>query len=318
MITRINSLGEIKLNKWDFVLDIETTGFSPKFSHISILGYIYHDGESFVSKQLLAESPEEEGLLLFELLKDVGTDSRIISFNGDSFDLPFIEKRLVENSLHPLIVGEAFDLYKYIKKYQAFSPYPCCGQKELENHFGLYRDEELNGKEAVQMYKSFLISHDQSISDKLLDYNFNDIYHLALMMDIYERINASISFSSRILDQDFIITYDYYKIKKHILEIHFISDKALEELEISYAKDDFKLVWDKKDLYLKLSLIHGKLDQENEGACFKYKGSSAFDSGIYDLKDQLVLIFDQDRVFEKNIAQVGREIILNSIHELLE
>ena len=72
-------------------MDIETTGLDPKTCRITMVGFMSQTGfTTFYAKE------DEEGDLLDNidnLLSNLPTDQLLITYNGISFDLPFIRKR---------------------------------------------------------------------------------------------------------------------------------------------------------------------------------------------------------------------------------
>ena len=72
--------------------DIETTGFSPKNSTLYLIGMLYFENNDTVClKQIFIESLNEEKQALLEFLSIIKNFEYIISFNGETFDFPFIK-----------------------------------------------------------------------------------------------------------------------------------------------------------------------------------------------------------------------------------
>ena len=75
--------------------DIETTGFSRTACFCYLIGAAYRDNDSntITIIQWLAESDTDEPALLSEFAKLTASFSLLTHFNGDSFDIPFLQKR---------------------------------------------------------------------------------------------------------------------------------------------------------------------------------------------------------------------------------
>src|SRR5690554_1075125 len=71
-------------------LDIETTGFSRKFNQIILIGFLYFDNSKTEVIQIFAGNKKDEKNLLSEFVKYISNFEVIITFNGDAFDIPFI------------------------------------------------------------------------------------------------------------------------------------------------------------------------------------------------------------------------------------
>ena len=76
------------------VFDIETMGLSPEHSPLILSGMltVEPDGRCLVT-QHFAESYDDEVLILETLRRDFDNVDFLLTYNGKSFDLPFIEKR---------------------------------------------------------------------------------------------------------------------------------------------------------------------------------------------------------------------------------
>jgi len=70
-------------------LDIETTGLSPQYSEITVVGIHIYNGDNTEFIQLVGD--EVTDINLMEALQGVNV---IYTYNGKSFDLPFIHSRV--------------------------------------------------------------------------------------------------------------------------------------------------------------------------------------------------------------------------------
>ncbi|MFC1869131.1 ribonuclease H-like domain-containing protein [Thermodesulfobacteriota bacterium] len=147
-------------------LDIETSGGYQGLDEITVIGL--YDGRtvhSFVNGWNLAE---------FELV--IATYELVITFNGSSFDLPFIRRCFPNISLPPGHI----DLRFFLKKlgYQG-------GLKVVEKDFGILRDPEvggMDGHEAVKLWRAYQWG-DENALDLLIKYNTADIVNLKPLME---------------------------------------------------------------------------------------------------------------------------------------
>lgn len=257
------------LNKDDMVIDIETTGFSPKTEVISILGYIlYDDGWKVV--QLFNYG--DERAVLEDFLRDLKATRRIISFNGDAFDLKFIKARTEAYGLSWPQGLDSLDLYAYLRTNKAYSPYPVVGQNRLEEIYGIHRESDLDGRQAVSLYKRFLKTKDPAIKKDLVYYNFLDIYNLSQLFDIYGELEAIKGFEA--MGQNF--SMEDLSIKKDRLTMSLGFHQA-PAYPLEKRSSNFKISW-AKDLLIRADLTRGRLDQGMEAL--------AFDASALDLVDQ--------------------------------
>ena len=96
--------------------DIETTGFSGDRCQLYLIGCTYYKDNTWNLIQWFADTKAAEKDLLdhfFDFLKQYKT---VVHFNGDGFDIPFLQKRCKHFDLPCGFSGvSSFDIYKKIK-----------------------------------------------------------------------------------------------------------------------------------------------------------------------------------------------------------
>ena len=157
-------------------IDIETTGFSPAATVLYMIGCAYYDGITFSCKQFFAEKPEEEPEILKTFLDSVRKYKVLIHFNGNNFDIPYIQEKCKKYGFPcPLYSMVGIDLYKRISPYKNFLKVPNCKQKTIEQYLGIDRRDEMNGGELVGVYQEYVTHFDVDALTKLLIHNEEDI-----------------------------------------------------------------------------------------------------------------------------------------------
>lgn len=299
------------INKNDMVLDIETTGFSPDYNTISIIGYISYIGNSFYLTQIFSEWGDDKGLLE-AFLEDLSPDHRLLSFNGEGFDLPFIKKRLETQGLGGDLSNDSLDLYRYLRQNKVFSPYPVLGQKKLEAYYGLERESDLDGKKAVDLYKNYLAQADPEIRSKLLYYNYLDVYLLEKLFAIYNEVQDK----KKIQVHDFYFYLDHLDLKKDKLGLTLSTD-IRPSIELSLVGPNYRLSWEEK-LVLDLDLIHGLVSTQVHGSVFNTRGLEGLeDKSSYALGQDLILIKDHEYHL-RNIKNTCRAILVKDLEKYKE
>lgn len=152
-------------------LDIETTGLSPTYDHITVVGIYVTDGsyERFV--QLVGEDVTVTNLL--EALRDVDL---LYTYNGSGFDLPFIYARLGINLAKLL---NHCDLMYHCWRKNLYG-----GFKAVERQLGIDRRlKEVNGYEAVRLWWRYVESFDLDALNTLLAYNKEDVVNLQILKE---------------------------------------------------------------------------------------------------------------------------------------
>ena len=76
-------------------LDIETTGLSAATSSLYLIGCAFFKDGNWQIQQWFAQSAEEEPELLKAFFSFAENYSYLIHYNGNSFDLPYLRKKLI-------------------------------------------------------------------------------------------------------------------------------------------------------------------------------------------------------------------------------
>ncbi len=152
-------------------LDIETTGLSPGYCEITVVGIHFCNGDDTKFIQLVGEDITADNLL--EALKDA---SVIYTYNGSRFDLPFIYRRLGIN-LSTLFTH--CDLMYDCWKNNLYG-----GFKAVERQLGIPRQlTEVDGYQAVRLWWRYVDYFDLDALNTLLEYNKEDVLNLKVLKE---------------------------------------------------------------------------------------------------------------------------------------
>lgn len=166
-------------------VDIETTGLSPATASIYLMGCCFYDHGEWMIRQWLCERPEEEPELLNAFATHLDSYQTLIHFNGNQFDLPFIEKRASAHGMNITFEGmTGIDIYKRIYPYRHFLRLTNCKQKTLEEFLSINREDLYSGGELISVYKSFCKTHDEEALGLLLTHNRDDVYGMIRLLPI--------------------------------------------------------------------------------------------------------------------------------------
>lgn len=140
--------------------DIETTGLSPKSSHLYLIGCGYFKEQNWYIRQWFAENSSEEFLILEQFLLFAKDYKTIITYNGTTFDLPYIQEKANAYLLDELHRNNAtfinnIDLLRKIKPYKNLLGLSSLHQTDMERYLGLYREDTFTGKELIEVYKEY-------------------------------------------------------------------------------------------------------------------------------------------------------------------
>ncbi len=158
-------------------LDIETTGLSPVFDTVTMVGLF--DGcryDVFIDGENLQNLPER--------LKQY---SVVVTFNGAGFDLRFLKLAFKSLELPPIHI----DL-RWLTRRLGYRG----GLKAIEKEFGICRDksvEDLDGHEATVLWSRHLRG-DRTALKELIAYNSEDVVHLKAIMEMaYDKLAKQVS-----------------------------------------------------------------------------------------------------------------------------
>lgn len=191
-------------------IDIETTGFSREKHMIYLLGLIYHDGKELVLEQLLCEKDADEYELLYDFNRRIGNTTTLIHFNGDRFDLPFIQHRLSLYGIHDNIpLCRSYDIYKIIQPYRRFLRTDDLKLKTMEVLVGYDRLDPFNGGELIELYMIYKQGNDKLLPAILL-HNEEDMIGLYLLnhMDIFMYLESSVAFHTTLTTEDAYVSLE--------------------------------------------------------------------------------------------------------------
>ena len=153
-------------------VDIETTGLSPERSLITLIGVLDADGyKAYVHGENLADF--REAMERYDL---------VVTFNGATFDLPFIEHHFGRIFRHVAHIDVRFPLRR-----AGFTG----GLKSIEQQAKVGRPSELsalNGYDAVLLWRMWQQGN-EGARDTLVRYNAEDVASLPALAEIvYNRL----------------------------------------------------------------------------------------------------------------------------------
>ena len=177
------------------IFDIETTGLSAQRGNKIILtACLIPDSKGVTITQFLAENPYEEDRVIMatmDFLKDESIDY-LITYNGASFDIPFMKQRLATKNLPYVLNMYEFDLYNFIRSNTGLkSQIGSLSQKNVEQHFGISsnRKDVISGRESVKLFAEYAINQDSVIEKIILTHNREDVLQLCHLFNIIGRNN---------------------------------------------------------------------------------------------------------------------------------
>ncbi len=166
-------------------LDIETTGLSRYYHEITVVGMYTSDGYVGAVRDVQLDS----------VLDRLRAAPLVVTFNGATFDLPFLSHKIREFPLPPVHV----DLRYALRRIGLTG-----GLKKIEEALGFQRSASagLNGRDAVHLWYRYLQGDSASLRT-LLEYNVEDTSVLvSLARHVHDELAADLPLETADLQND--------------------------------------------------------------------------------------------------------------------
>lgn len=174
--------------------DIETTGFSRQNCVCYLIGVMFlKEGQWFI-EQYFASVPEDERDIIQAFIDKSAAYDRLISFNGDAFDIPFLNARMAILKMTSVIETPSVDILKVLRKGKYDLPVPNLKLKTLEQFAGVYREDKYSGGDLIGMYFRYLRTKDEKLKRDILLHNFEDIENMLILDKIMAIATSRCSF----------------------------------------------------------------------------------------------------------------------------
>lgn len=166
-------------------LDIETTGLSAGSSSLYLIGAVYHQQMEWHIRQWFADSMAAEQEILESFFEFLANFKVIITYNGESFDLPFLNRCAGQYGIaSPIPDLTSFDLYRRIRSLRPLLGLENLKLSSVEDFLGIQRTDQSSGRDLIPLYQKFLETQDEVLYQTLLLHNEDDLKALPQLMPI--------------------------------------------------------------------------------------------------------------------------------------
>lgn len=210
------------------VFDIETTGLYPKHDKIILIGYVHirPDSDSGELVQFFAETSDEEENILYEALRDISDTDILITFNGRSFDVPFLTTRCQKYSIQSKNIFN-LDLYQLVRNYSTLkNVIGSLSQKSMEGFMQIehLRADEISGGESINLYNKYtdqesLSYKSETLLNKILLHNKDDVMQLTRLISLLKYFDLNMAIEkigftrSGLIISEYSVSNTLFKIK---------------------------------------------------------------------------------------------------------
>lgn len=284
-------------------LDIETTGLSPMRSFIYLIGLVFIDLKKVTMHitQLIAEDRDEEEEILKLMKERLKGYKTVVTYNGNSFDLPFIAKRAERYGIEPIAM-DSFDMYEKLRLHKDTLKLDGLKQKNIEKKLGITREDRYNGGECISFYKDYVKNKNQESFDRFVLHNYDDLLYMPATMSILDLLDEKIT-----IDIDGRkYKFDKHSIKKDILMIDFTTDMGIN----TYVEETGYLIEeDEERRHLEFTLKTGYMKDARKVKYLEKSSLASLKSEDFDgedlVEEGIVPIRIQNKLFIRNIIKLG-------------
>lgn len=302
-------------------LDIETTGLSSKYNNVILIGGLCIKDKEMYITQFFANHVNEEHELLTEFKKFLNSFDYIITYNGASFDIPFLNKRLDHHKIiHNINEILHIDLLKLVRKHKELLGLQNCKLKTVEKSLGIYREDTISGKESLDLYRSYMNTNDNNKKKAILKHNYDDIYYLPQLLYIYDLIKEEsvLELYAEFNGKPVILDIDKANLefKNNNLSINGQSKENVIPSQVFY-KDYYSLNWDtsKGELEIELKYEDGYLTSKEK--CY-YVDLSKYELDYfkcnklgYTVADNILFLKIDNKIIHDNLLKLLEQIFKN-------
>lgn len=181
------------------LFDIETTGFSAKTTCCYMIGYCYIQENHWNYRMLFNDDGRSEAAMLEEFSRVLSNYSLLLHYNGDGFDIPYLQEKYLQytslgfkfSHANPLQDMKSLDIYKVLKPFRKGLDLPNLKLPTIETAMGGHRLDSDTGGELIQVYRKYLKTHDLESEQRLYRHNYEDITAMIPMLRLlhFQKLN---------------------------------------------------------------------------------------------------------------------------------
>jgi uncharacterized protein len=161
-------------------MDIETLGL--KGVPLILIGVSRVESKKIVVDQYLLRNLDDELSALEAFNEEVTSDTIFVSFNGQTFDLPYIKDRLRHHGMKADLNRNHLDLMHFSRRAWK-DQLPNCKLQTLEKHlFNFIREDDVPSSMVPSFYKTYLETGNIGPLVPIVEHNKEDVITLARIL----------------------------------------------------------------------------------------------------------------------------------------
>ncbi|BEP29992.1 ribonuclease H-like domain-containing protein [Helicovermis profundi] len=229
------------------IFDIETTGLSRIESKVVLVGFVEIFSNKLKITQFFSNSLSDESDLLKLCIEKFRGKDLLISYNGNAFDIPFLNSRFNKHNIDYYISKNlSLDLLKIVRKNKNYLNLENYKLKTVEKFLGIKRTDTISGRESVELYYEFLNTKNPKLKNKILLHNFEDIKYLYEILKILDYCNIQSIYSEyffklNLVNNNLLINFNSFS--NSTLYLNKVSIKNSEaKLEFNLSNNSKSLI----------------------------------------------------------------------------
>lgn len=301
-------------------LDIETTGLSRERNVIYLVGILYCHDNKWILKQYFANKLDKEKELLMQLISDISSFDKIVTYNGDSFDLPFINHRLLYNQIDSSInKDKSYDIYRIIKANKQYLELPNLKLKTIELSLGFQREDIYSGLDCIEFYNDYIDSGNNLMKENVLKHNYDDLAHMLDILQIIDVIDDKKTIILDSIDNAIKFVIDNIVLTGDIININGTINGSIES-NIKYFSENYSLETEELNKFkISLEVQNSYISEKDKCryiAINDFENIDLFvDSSGYKVPTNIILLMIGNKYCIPNIKTLLGKILKNIINE---
>lgn len=225
--------------------DIETTGLSADRSDLYLIGLGFYQDGFFNTVFLFNDDGCSEPEMLDRFANYITRYSYLVSYNGDTFDIPYIQTKMKQFDIDCTFSGiHSVDIYKTTRKYKKLFNMSSVRQVDVEELVGFKRNIFISGGTLISTYKEYLHSRSDKLLNDLMTHNHDDVRGL---ISITEFLNLPL-----VIDKLEICSIDHTGDS-----LEFICNLPVIPCRIIYSSNNIRINAIGKEAHIYVPIVQG-------------------------------------------------------------
>ena len=161
------------------IVDIETLGLSER--PIILLGIAKPTKTHVCTSQFLLRDIQDEPSAIWALISQLEPNLSLITYNGRSFDIPYIKQRLAYYGLDAPLDNPHFDVLHFTRRALRHK-LSDCKLETVEKYIGIKRDINIPGALVPHFYETYLRTKNAGPLVAIVEHNRQDLLTLGTLI----------------------------------------------------------------------------------------------------------------------------------------